>query len=68
MSCEHSDFRPVAFELGFGGKNGQLPAVTVTAGDTTLSVTGKVDRVDGWLQEREAISAGGGLQNREKGF
>ena len=47
---EHSDFRPVAFELGFGGKNGQLPAVTVTAGDTTLSVTGKVDRVDGWLK------------------
>ena len=47
---EHSDFRPVAFELGFGGKNGQLPAVTVTAGDTMLSVTGKVDRVDGWLK------------------
>ena len=40
----------MAFELGFGGKNGQLPAVTVTAGDTTLSVTGKVDRVDGWLK------------------
>lgn len=46
-----SDFRPIAFELAFGGKNGQLPAITVTAGDTTLSVTGKVDRVDGWLKD-----------------
>ena len=47
---QHSDFRPVAFELGFGGRDGQLPAITVTEGDTTLSVTGKVDRVDGWLK------------------
>ena len=47
----HSDFRPVAFELGFGGREGQLPAITVTEGDTTLSVTGKVDRVDGWLKD-----------------
>ena len=45
-----SDFRPVAFELGFGGKDGQLPAVTVTEGNTTLSVGGKVDRVDGWIK------------------
>ncbi len=48
---ENSDFRPIAFELGFGGKDGQLPAITVTAGDTTLSVAGKVDRVDGWLKD-----------------
>ena len=48
---DSSDFRPLAFELGFGGRNGQLPASTVTAGDTTLSVTGKVDRVDGWLKD-----------------
>lgn len=46
-----SDFRPVAFELGFGGKDGKLPAITITEGDTTLSVTGKVDRVDGWLHD-----------------
>ena len=44
----HSDFRPIAFELGFGA-HGDLPAITVTEGDTALSVTGKVDRVDGWL-------------------
>ncbi len=46
-----SDFSPVAFELGFGGRDGQLPAVTVTEGDETLSVSGKVDRVDGWLHD-----------------
>ena len=38
-----SDFSPVAFELGFGGKDGQLPAVTITEGDQRLSVSGKVD-------------------------
>ena len=47
---DNSDFRPLAFELGFGGRAGALPAITVTAGDTTLSVTGKVDRGDGWLK------------------
>ena len=46
-----SDFQPMAFELGFGGKDGQLPAITVTEGATTLSVGGKVDRVDGWLKD-----------------
>ena len=46
-----SDFSPLAFELGFGGKDGKLPAITITEEDTTLSVTGKVDRVDGWLHD-----------------
>ena len=46
----HSDFKPVAFELGFGG-GGELPAITVREGDTTLSVSGKVDRVDGWIHD-----------------
>lgn len=46
----HSDFRPMAFELGFGG-GGELPAITIHEGDTTLSVSGKVDRVDGWVHE-----------------
>ncbi|MBQ2062713.1 MAG: exodeoxyribonuclease V subunit gamma [Oscillospiraceae bacterium] len=46
-----SDFRPIEFELGFGGKDGALPAVTVQEGDTTMSVSGKVDRVDGWLKD-----------------
>lgn len=45
-----SDFEPLAFELGFGG-NGELPAITVQEGDATLSVSGKVDRVDGWLHD-----------------
>lgn len=46
-----SDFRPMAFELGFGGKDGALNAITIQEGDTTLSVSGKVDRVDGWLHD-----------------
>lgn len=46
-----SDFKPVAFELGFGGRDGALPAITIQEGDATLSVSGKVDRVDGWLHD-----------------
>ena len=48
---ESSDFVPLAFELGFGGKDGELPAITITEGDTSLAVNGKVDRVDGWLHD-----------------
>ena len=46
-----SDFKPVAFELGFGGRDGALPAITIQEGDATLSVSGKVDRVDGWVKD-----------------
>ena len=46
-----SDFEPIAFELGFGGSDGALDAVTIREGDATLSVSGKVDRVDGWRKD-----------------
>jgi len=42
-----SDFQPIAFELGFG-KDKELPAVELTVDGVTLSVSGVVDRVDGW--------------------
>ncbi len=42
-----SRFRPLAFELAFGrGKD--LPPIEVTKDGVTVSVTGFVDRVDGW--------------------
>ena len=47
----HSDFVPMAFELGFGGKDGTLPAVTISRPDGELRVGGKVDRVDGWIRD-----------------
>lgn len=43
----HSRFKPISFELGFGG-SGDLPPVELTYGGVTISVTGFVDRVDGW--------------------
>ena len=46
----HSDFVPLAFELSFGDR-GTLPAVTITEPDGELRVTGKVDRVDGWVKD-----------------
>lgn len=49
MRC--SDFNPVAFELGFGGKDGELQPITITEGGAKLSLTGKVDRVDGWIHD-----------------
>lgn len=45
-----SDFVPVAFELEFGD-GGALPAISIRAGGAELTVTGKVDRVDGWLKD-----------------
>lgn len=44
-----SDFVPLAFELSFGD-GGALPAVVISEPDGELRIGGKVDRVDGWLQ------------------
>ncbi len=50
-----SKFKPISFELGFGkGRDGEepdLPAVELTYRGVTISVTGFVDRVDGWVDD-----------------
>ncbi len=43
------DFRPVSFELEFGPR-GQLPPMELREGSVTLTVGGKVDRVDGYVR------------------
>lgn len=48
----HSDFVPVAFELSFG-RHGDLPAVEIYEPDGRLQISGKVDRVDGWLKDNQ---------------
>jgi len=50
QELSESDFVPMAFELGFGA-DGELPAISITAGDAALTVVGKVDRVDGWIKD-----------------
>lgn len=45
-----SDFQPVAFELGFG-MGDDLPPVTLKVDGITVSVSGMVDRVDGWEKD-----------------
>ncbi len=45
-----SDFQPVAFELGFG-MGDDLPPITLKVDGITVSVSGMVDRVDGWEKE-----------------
>ncbi len=45
-----SDFLPLSFELGFGAK-GDLPPVEFTQDGVTVSVSGFVDRVDGWVKD-----------------
>jgi ATP-dependent helicase/nuclease subunit B len=46
----NSDFQPIYFELGFGhGK--ELPPVELTEEGITLSISGFVDRVDGWVKD-----------------
>ncbi len=44
-------FVPVAFELGIGGKEGEVPPVTLTtAGGETVRMVGKIDRVDAYKE------------------
>ena len=43
------EFRPVCFELEFG-KRGHLPALELQEGSVTLTVGGKIDRVDGYVR------------------
>ena len=45
-----SQFKPISFELGFG-RDGALPPVEFTSEGVTLSVSGFVDRVDGWVHD-----------------
>lgn len=44
-----SEFEPLDFELKFRD-DGQLPPVDFSDSDTDISLTGIVDRVDGWLR------------------
>ena len=45
-----SQFRPISFELGFG--SGQdLPPVELSVDGMTVSISGFVDRVDGWVHD-----------------
>lgn len=46
-----SDFKLLAFELSFGGRDADLPALSVAQGDISLRLVGKVDRVDGWVRD-----------------
>lgn len=41
----NNEFTPAAFELGIG-YDGQIPPLTVNAENSTVNITGKIDRVD----------------------
>ena len=45
-----SDFEPLDFELDFSDPD-QLPPVTLSDGETQVTMSGIADRVDGWLHE-----------------
>ena len=45
-----SEFQPISFELGFG-RGGELPPVELTVDGVTVSISGFVDRVDGWVHD-----------------
>lgn len=46
----NSSFRPISFELGFG-RSSDLPPVELEVDGVTISVSGFVDRVDGWVHD-----------------
>ena len=45
-----SQFQPISFELGFG-RDQDLPPVEFTVDGVTVSISGFVDRVDGWVHD-----------------
>lgn len=45
-----SEFKPIAFELGFGA-GGELPPIRFESNGVTISLSGFVDRVDGWEKD-----------------
>ena len=47
---QSSQFVPLSFELGFG-RGQELPPVQIQVEDITLSISGFVDRVDGWEKD-----------------
>lgn len=47
---QHSDFQPIAFELGFG-RGETLPPVQLKVNGIQVSISGFVDRVDGWVHD-----------------
>ena len=47
---QSSRFTPLSFELGFG-RGQELPPVQIQVEDITLSISGFVDRVDGWEKD-----------------
>ena len=48
----HSRFKPISFELGFA-RSGELGPVELTANGVTISISGFVDRVDGWVHDNK---------------
>lgn len=48
---ERSDFKPIAFEMSFGNKEGDHAPYRVEQGDIALDVSGQIDRVDGYLKD-----------------
>lgn len=46
-----SDFSPLSFELAIGGQEAEVPPIERTQNGVTIRLTGKVDRVDGWVHD-----------------
>ncbi len=63
----HSDFRPWPSSWASAGRT-DTARRDHPAGRGTAAVTGKVDRVDGWLRDGKALYPRGGLQNRREKF
>ena len=51
-----SDFAPIDYELDFS-RSGDLPPVQCEDGDVSVSLSGKVDRVDGYIKTAASICA-----------
>ncbi|MCD8081162.1 MAG: PD-(D/E)XK nuclease family protein, partial [Bacteroides sp.] len=50
-----SEFQPMDFELTFGGGENGLPAPVLSGDGVEMALHGAVDRVDGWVDERDGV-------------
>lgn len=65
---ERSDFKPLDFELRFGGDFADMPPVELAGDCVELSLNGAVDRVDGWIRDGKLYLRVVDYKTGKKGF
>lgn len=60
-------FTPISFEMSFGD-GGENPAIEIESGGVTISLSGKIDRLDGYIQDGTLYVKVADYKTGQKGF